>query len=186
MMFEILGFTTIEGTIWNSVAYVSLIAIMFGVAYERFRAQIFVFAPLSLLFYSGFFLGDPLFTVGQSLITTSGVLGLCRVRPFAGMVTMVCLLAIASVSLLLMGVFESTMAILGFYGLMGIVFGILLIPAPKAFLLLSVGTMLLITYAFSVGAWVFFTINFVMLIVNMRGYINAVKETSVVHEKNKI
>ncbi len=185
MMLEILGFTTLESTLWNSVAYVSLIAIVFGITYERFRAPILVFAPFMLALYSGFFLKDQLFTIAQLLITVSGLLGMFRVGRPASAITILCLVALTSVSLLILGVFEDKMAIVGYYGLLGIVFGIMFLPEARGFLILTVGTLLLIAYSYSVGAWVFFTLNFILLFANMRGFVKALGEIKTIQDKTQ-
>ena len=172
-MLEILGFTTMESTIWNTGAYASLIAIMFGITYERFRKQIFVIAPFILMLYSGFFLEDRLLAVSQLLITVSGLLGMFSVNYRTRTLVMLCLVPIASTVLLAMGVLNSMVATVGFFGLLGIVFGVLLIPKPKAFLLLVAGTVLLLFYSFSVSAWVFFVLNIFLLFANTAGYVKA-------------
>ncbi len=162
------GFTTLAGVIWNSVAYLAFILIIIGVFSDRYRNILMTFGAAVLALYAAIFLHNPLFAALQTLIVVSGFLQLAKVSKRTAMATMVIFTAVAYLFLALNGSIANIWALLGSLGLLGIAFGLVALPQHNGFLLMATGGVLLIVYAFTVAAWVFFLLNVFFTVANIR------------------
>ncbi|TSC64853.1 MAG: hypothetical protein G01um101491_136, partial [Parcubacteria group bacterium Gr01-1014_91] len=107
------------------------------------------------------------------LITVSGVLQLCHTGRKASVVVMSALTIIALIFLVLGGALQSVAMTVGIGGLLGIAFGIVLLPRGNAFVLMTLGGVLLVGYALVVGAWVFFWLNIFFVFANIKEFFTA-------------
>ncbi len=172
-LFTVFGFTTLESTLWNLVAYAAFISIIVGVLYERFGTMLITIGAAVLALYSAFFLKDAVFAVLQTIITVSGVMRLRRIENTVTAVTIAGLAILALPALVLYGTLQGAAAIAGAGGLLCIAFGIVLLPRSGAYLLMTVGGILLIAYAWNAGAWVFFWLNIFFALANIKEYFAA-------------
>lgn len=154
---EILGFTNLIGVIWNMLAYAAFICIIVGVSSDRYRNFLITLGGGLLAFYAYFFFHNYLFAVLQCLIVISGVLQWKKAKGAA--MVMVVLTAAAYLFLIRIGAIGNIWALIGSFGLLGIVFGLVVLPKRYGFMLMAVGGALLVIYAFPTRAWVFFFLN---------------------------
>ncbi len=169
-LLTVLGFTTLESTLWNLASYIAFIGIIVGVLYERWRNILLTVGGATLACYSEFFFKDIVFTALQALLTVSGVMQLARVKHRVSIATMLALTVVVLSLLLLGGALQSMNTVVGVGGLLGITFGIVLLPRRNAFVLMTLGGVLLIAYAWVVGAWVFFWLNIFFALANMKSF----------------
>ncbi len=164
---ELFGFTTVAGGIWNAVSYAAFIAIIIGVFYERHRTALVVIGAGTLALYAGFFLHNILFTALQALIVVSGLLQWTKTPRSIAMTAMTLLTILAYALLAASGVLTDRWALAGSLGLLGIAFGLIALPARSGFWLMAAGGVLLVLYAYTVHAWVFFGLNIVFAVANI-------------------
>lgn len=170
-----LGFTTLESIIWNLAAYAAFVVIIVGVLHERLRNILLTVGGAVLALYSGVFLKDALFATLQTLLTISGVMQLAHIKRGTSIATMLALTTVALVLLVLIEVLQNENAFAGVGGLLGITFGIVLLPRPSAFALMTLGGILLIVYAWTAGLWVFFFLNIFFVLANTKKLIQSSK-----------
>ncbi len=168
MLIEFFGFTTLANSIWNAVAYMAFIGIIIAVLWERYRNVLMTLGAAILASYAGFFLYNPLFTTLQALIVVSGLLQLMKAPKRTSMAVLMTLTVVAYLFLTLSGAVADGWALIGSLGLLGIAFGLAVLPNRYGFLLMAVGGVLLIFYAFAVKAWVFFFLNIFFAVANIR------------------
>jgi len=169
-VFSVLGFTTLEGVIWNSVAYAAVLAIiaaLFLEKYDTLRYTIFAISGVVLVAYSHFSLHDVLFTILQTVITISALFQLLKFKPWSARVSLGLLTFIAIILLVFNGNLNSTLSAVGAVGFIGIAAGVVLLPLRAAFIVMAVGGAFLIGYAWETAAWVFFILNIVFVIANL-------------------
>ena len=166
-LLNLLGFTTVASSAWNTIAYAAFIAIIVGVFYERHRNALFTIGAAVLVAYAYFFLGNPLFATLQVLIMISGLLRWKKVNRRFSIMAMLMLTALAYAYLYLTGAIMDIWSLAGSLGLLGIAFGLILLPKRYGFLIMAVGGSLLVFYAFHVAAWVFFLLNIFFAISNI-------------------
>lgn len=163
----LLGFPTIVDSLWNIVSYTAFVAIIAGVFSERYRNRLITFGAAVLAVYAGVFLKNPLFATLQTLICVSGLMQMVQLRRRAAMTAMMVLTSIAYIFLYASGALADTWAVSGSFGLLGIAFGLITLPHRSGFILMALGGVSLITYAFHVGAWVFFLLNIFFAVANI-------------------
>ncbi|HEY4497283.1 MAG TPA: hypothetical protein VJC20_00795 [Candidatus Paceibacterota bacterium] len=166
-IFDLLGFTTVENSIWNAISYGAFVAIIIGVFSERFRNILITLGAVVLAIYAEVFLKNPLFATLQTLIVVSGLLQIANLRRHFVVIAMMALTIVAYLFLFLSGVIADGWVLAGSFGLLGIAFGLVTLPNRFGFLLMASGGVLLIIYAFRVGAWVFFLLNIFFIIANL-------------------
>ena len=167
---DFFGFTDPVSGIWNTVAYTAFIGIIIGVLWERCRDALITLGALALALYAGMFLHNPVFAALQALIVVSGLLKLAASPKRVAMGIMIALTVAAYLSLALSGAIVDAWALVGSFGLLGIAFGLTVLPKNYGFLLMAAGGVLLIFYGFAVEAWVFFSLNIVFAIVSIRNW----------------
>lgn len=167
------GFTTPVSTLWNLAAYGGFICIIVGVLYERMRNILIVFGSAVLAFYSALFLKDAVFAALQTLIAVSGVMQIFHCKRKTSTMTMVVLTVVALSLLIFGGALQSIATIVGVLGLLGIAFGIVFLPRRSAFVLMTIGGILLTAYAWTFGAWVFFWLNIFFALANIKEFRSA-------------
>ena len=158
-LIEILGFTTLENGIWNTVSYLAFTSIIIGVFWERGRNILITIGAGALALYAGIFLHNYLFTALQVLIIVSGVLQWLKVSQRPAMITVTFLTIATYVFLAFNGIISNTWAFTGSLGLLGIAFGLIILPKHYGFIIMAIGGVFLVLYAFNVQAWVFFLLN---------------------------
>lgn len=164
---EFFGFTTLASSIWNATAYIAFVGIIIGVS-SRYRNILITIGAGILAVYAGIFLHSPLFTALQALIVVAGFLQLAKVPERSAMVTMVLLTVAAYALLLFIGAIVNAISLVGSFGLLGIAFGLAVLPRHYGFLLMAIGGVLLFVYAFTVAIWVFFFLNIFFAFENIR------------------
>ncbi len=165
---EFFGFTTPASSIWNVAAYAAFVGIIIGVSSERYRNILFTIGAGILALYAGIFLHNPLFTALQTLVVISGLLQLAKVSKRPTMVAMVTFTIAAYILLVWSGAIVNAVSFVGSFGLLGIAFGLAVLPRHYGFLVMAVGGALLVVYAFTVAAWVFFFLNIFFAFENIR------------------
>lgn len=174
-LFTVLGFTTLESTLWNLAAYVAFVGIIVGVLYEPLRNHLITAGAAILAAYSALFLHNPMFAALQTIIAVSGAMQLWRVPSWHATNTILTLTVIA-VSVLVFGcASHGNQTMLGVIGLVGIAFGLVLAPRRSGFGLMAAGGVLLVAYAWIVGAWVFFWLNIFFALANVKEIVAAKK-----------
>ena len=168
-----LGFTTLQSTLWNLAAYAAFVGIIVGVLYERARNILLTVGGGMLACYSAFFLKNTLFPPLQIIVTVSGALQLYRVDRRKTIVTMSALTFATLVVLTFIGALQNAILVVGIGGLLGIALGIMLLPRRSAFALMTTGGILLVAYAWSSGAWVFFWLNIFFALANIKELVTA-------------
>ncbi|GMQ95274.1 MAG: hypothetical protein BMS9Abin13_387 [Patescibacteria group bacterium] len=166
-LLEFLGFTTIASIVWNAISYIAFIAIIVGVFSERYRNTLITLGAVALAPYAWIFLDSSLFATLQVLIVVSGILQLTKVSKRPAVIVMLTLTTAAYVFLFAGGAIVDAWALMGSFGLLGIVFGLTVLPKRYGFVLMIAGGVLLIFYAFHTAAWVFFFLNIFFSIANL-------------------
>ena len=156
---------------WNVVSYAAFIAIIIGVFSETYRNTLITLGAAVLAVYAGIFLKNPLFATLQALIVVSGFLQWAKLRRYYAMIAMAALTVVAYSFLYLSGAIADGYALVGSLGLLGIAFGLVTLPNRSGFLLMAFGGILLVIYAFHVGAWVFFFLNIFFTIANLHTWV---------------
>jgi len=162
-----LGFTTVANSIWNATSYVAFTIIIVGVFSERYRNILITLGAAALAVYALVFLKNPLFATLQTLIVISGLLQMVKLRRNFAVTAMIVLTVVAYAFLHLSGAITGGWALVGSFGLLGIAFGLIILPERYGFLLMAAGGLLLIVYAFHVAVWVFFFLNIFFAIANI-------------------
>ncbi|MDO8743245.1 MAG: hypothetical protein Q7J30_01645 [Candidatus Azambacteria bacterium] len=157
----------IPDDLWNAVSYLAFIMIIVGIFWQRCRNWLITMGAIALAVYAAIFLQNTLLTTLQIVIAISGILQLCRVsRKIAMRVMIGC-----TIAAYLFLIFENTIAddwsFIGSLGLLGIAFGLTMLPKRYGFLVMAAGGLLLIGYSFVIGAWVFFFLNIFFFIANL-------------------
>ena len=170
---EFFGFATLTSGLWNAAAYAAFIGIIVGVLYERYRNTLFAIGAATLALYAGVFLQNSLFTALQMLVFISALLQWTKVSKRkegrykdVPMVTLTVLAIVAGFFLLVSGAIVDVWALVGSFGLLGIAFGLAMLPRQNGFLVMAVGGVLLVFYAFAVEVWVFFFLNIFFALAN--------------------
>lgn len=164
---NVLGFTSVSSTLWNLLAYAAFVLIIVGVASERFRNAFTASGALALAAYANFFLHNDVFAILQTLVFLSVVFQMTGLPRESLFVSMLALTVGAYVYLLTSGTIHDVWAFIGSLGLLGIMIGLMALPKRSAFLIMAGGGALLVLYAYTAGAWVFFFLNIVYVCVNM-------------------
>ncbi len=170
-LLEFFGFTTLWGIVWNAAGYLAFISIIIGVFSERYRNALITFAAGALALYSGIFLHNPLFTALEILIVISGLLQWTKISKRRAVAIMVMLTGLAYLLLLGGGAITDAWSFVGSLGLLGIAFGLIILPKPFGFVLMAAGGVLLVVYGFAVEAWVFFFLNIFFVFANIRTWL---------------
>lgn len=166
-LLEFLGFTTLEGIIWNSVAYISVLAIVYAVLFEKGRFVVFAIAGALLALYSHFFFHSVLFTTLQVVVSISAILQVLKVDAFSQKVLLAFITFYAFVFLFTQGELNTALNMVGAFGFLGIAVGIIMLPRVHAFLVMALGGGALIVYAFALSAWPFFVLNVFYTMANV-------------------
>lgn len=166
ILLQFLGFTTTSGIIWNTLAYIAFVGIIIGVYWEKYRNSIITMGALILMFYASTFLNNRLFEVLQMLIVISGILQLISL-PKKFSIGILTLVTIAALNLLLGEIISNIWAFIGSLGLLGMAFGLIILPKRFGFLVMAMGGAFLTIYAFTVAAWVFFFLNAFFAVSNI-------------------
>ena len=167
---DFLGFATVAGTVWNAVSYAAFIVIIIGVYSERHRNTLITLGAAVLALYAGIFLKNPLFATLQTLIVISGLLKLTKFSRRISMAAIILLTAAAYAILYGGGVITDTWSLMGSFGLLGIALGLATLPRRYGFILMAIGGLFLIAYAFQVSVWVFFLLNIFFAIANIQAW----------------
>ncbi|KKS88385.1 hypothetical protein A2567_00230 [Candidatus Azambacteria bacterium RIFOXYD1_FULL_42_11] len=165
---QFLGFTTTTGIIWNSLAYIAFIGIIIGVSSEQYRNWLITIGALVLAFYASIFLHDPLFTILQSIVVFSGFSQLLYRPKLYTTLALILATFLSYLFLILNGEIANIWSFIGSLGLLGIAFGLIILPKRFGFLVMAVGGVFLTIYAYTVSAWVFFFLNIFFAIVNVK------------------
>lgn len=175
-LIQFLGFTTLASSIWNVVAYIAFIGIIIGVSLEKYRNWFITIGALVLVFYAGIFLHDPLFTILQSMIVFSGFLELTKTPKRLATKSLILAVLLLYAILLKNGVIADMWSFIGSLGLLGIAFGLIILPKRFGFLVMAMGGAFLTIYAYTVSAWVFFLLNIFFARANVKKwYKNKIK-----------
>lgn len=166
-LIEFFGFTDFTNALWNTVGYLALIIIIIGVFSERYRNILITVGAGVLAYYAGIFLHNPMFATLQALIVFSGLLSITGTPKRPAMFIMIALTAAAYLFLITDGAIVDAWTFMGSLGLLGIAFGLIILPKHYGFILMAVGGTLLVIYAFAVAAWVFFFLNIFFIIANI-------------------
>lgn len=156
--------------VWNIVSYSAFIVIIVGVFSEKYRNIFFTLGSAALAAYAAVFLNNPLLTVLQILIVISGILQLLKTSRFMTMLMMSVFTITGYLALFDNGLIGDTWPLVGSFGLLGIAFGIAMLPNRYGFITMASGGVLLTLYAFIVSAWVFFFLNIFFTVANVRTY----------------
>lgn len=168
-LIQFLGFTTLTSSAWNAVAYIAFIGIIIGVSSERYRNLLFTVGAFVLALYASIFLHNQLFATLQMVIVVSGFLQLLKFSDSRFSIGLLSLFTLASyLNLTLNGVVSEIWSFIGSLGLLGIAFGLVVLPKRFGFLIMTMGGIFLVIYAFTVSAWVFFFLNIFFAIVNIK------------------
>lgn len=165
-LLDFLGFSNPVGVVWNLAAYLGMIIITVAVCFDKYRNQFFVWGPLILLLYAWLYLGDPILTGLQLIVTISGALNLIGVKKEAPCV-IVFLTIVIYIFLLITGQFSNLWFWLGSFGLLGIAVGLIQLPHKRGFSVMALGGLLIAIYAFALQIWVFFVLNTVFFTANI-------------------
>lgn len=166
MLAEFLGFTNLESTLWNLAAYIAFAAVITGVLYERWINVLYLPAAVALGLYAGMFIGNPVFAALQSVIGVSAFAGLTKFSKKTSNWIVGLAAAGACIYLLQTGALADYWAVLGSLGLLGIAFGLVVLPHRKGFLLMVLAGIFLTGYAYESKAWVFFFLNAFFVVVS--------------------
>lgn len=170
LLAEFLGFTSLNSSLWNVISYLAFIMIIVGVFYERYRNWLITMGAIALAIYAAAFLQNTLLTTLQIVITISGVLQLCQVSRNSAMRTMIGCTIAAYLFLIFKNAVADIWSFIGSLGLLGIAFGLTILPKRCGFLIMATGGLLLVAYSFVIGAWVFFFLNIFFFIANIRAW----------------
>ena len=170
MFLDFFGFTTITNSVCNIVSYIAFVAIIAGALSERYRNMLIVSGAVILAAYAEIFLKNPLFAALQALIIVSGILQWAKLRRYYAMIIMIMLTAAVYVFLYLSGAIADGYALIGSFGLLGIAFGLVILPKHYGFLFMAAGGLLLVIYAFHTAAWGFFFLYIFFSIANMHAW----------------
>jgi len=163
-----LGFTSTHNAIWNSVGYIAFVIIIVGVFSERYRNLFITTGAFVLAVYAKVFLHNALFTVLQSLIVVSGILNWTKIQKKFSVGIMLCITVVAYIFLIVGNHITNVWALIGSVGLLGIAFGLIILPKSLGFIFMAVAGALLVIYAFAVEAWVFFLLNIFFAFANIQ------------------
>ena len=178
-LIEIFGFTTLENSVWNATAYLAFINIIVGVFWERGRNTLITIGAGTLSLYAGVFLHNYLFTALQVLIVISGILQWIKISQRPAMITMTLLTVATYIFLATNGIINDIWAFTGSLGLLGIAFGLIILPKHYGFIIMAMGGVFLVLYAFNVQAWVFFLLNIFFAIANIYTWRKVITNKSV-------
>ena len=165
---ELLGFTSFAGSLWNAASYLAFIAIIIGVFWERYRNWLITLGAAVLGIYAAAFLQNTLLAILQTVIVFSGILQLFKTPRRSAMFVMITLTIGAYIFLILTNSITDAWAFVGSLGLLGIAFGLTILPKRYGFLVMAAGGLLLVAYSFVIGAWVFFLLNIFFFVANIR------------------
>ena len=155
------------GIIWNAAAYLAFVAIIIGVFSERYRNWFITVGAFVLMFYARFFLHNQLFASLQALIVISGCLQLLGVPKRFSIGLLILLTAGSYLNLALNCAINNIWAFIGSLGLLGIAFGLIILPKRFGFRVMAIGGVFLIIYAHTVSAWGFFFFNIFFIFANI-------------------
>ena len=167
-LIQFLGFTTLTSSLWNMAAYIAFIGIIIGVSWEKYRNLLVTIGAFVLVFYAGIFLHDPLFVISQCVIVFSGILQLTKTSKRTATKSLILATLLSYAILLKNGAIADIWSFIGSLGLLGIAFGLIILPKRFGFLVMAVGGVFLTIYAYTVSAWVFFLLNIFFAIVNVK------------------
>ena len=170
---ELVGFDTPLGIFWNGVAYAAFAAIIWAFQKNRHINQTVFVCGIVLGIYAYWFLHNHLLAINQGLIAISALLLLIKVSRFRTIMIMAVLTTAAVVWLMQHGYFANITAVIGTAGLVGIAFGLILIPFSFGFATLVVASVLLSIYSYDAAAWVFLLLNIYFACLNICNYKNA-------------
>lgn len=168
MLTEILGFTSFNDGLWNTVSYLAFIMIIVGVFWERCRNWLITTGAVALTIYAAAFLQNTLLATMQVVIIISCIVQLCRVSRNAAMLTMVGGTIAAYLFLIFKNAIADIWSFVGSLGLLGIAFGLTMLPKHYGFLVMAAGGLFLVLYSFVIGAWGFFFLNIFFVTANFR------------------
>lgn len=161
-----LGLNTSAG-LWSMASYLAFVVIIIGVFWERYRNLLVTLGAVVLVFYAGIFLKNPLFAALQSLIVLAGALKFSKLSERFAMGAMITTTVLAYIFLVSNDAINDVWSLIGSLGLLGIAFGLAVMPERYGFILMAAGGALLVAYAFAVAAWVFFSLNILFFFANV-------------------
>lgn len=167
-LIQFLGFMTLTSSIWNIAAYIAFIGIIIGVSSERDRNLLFTVGAFVLALYASIFLNNQLFATLQIVVMISGFLQLFKFSKRFSIGLLILFTAASYLNLALNGTISDIWSFIGSLGLLGIAFGLIILPKRFGFLVMALGGAFLTIYAFTVFAWVFFLLNIFFAIVNIK------------------
>ncbi len=170
---EFLGFTSPASTLWNAISYLAFLVIIIGVFWERYRNWFVTLGGAALGIYAAAFLQNTVLTTLQAIITISGILQLLKTSRPRAIAIMTALSALAYLYLIASNSIANMWAFIGSLGLLGIAFGLIILPKRCGFLVMAAGGLLLVGYAFAVSAWVFFFLNIFFFAANLHTWKSA-------------
>ena len=164
---EFLGFTSLESSLWNTASYLAFIIIIIGVFWQRGRNWLITLGAAALGVYAMVFLRNTVLATLQIVIVFSGILQLSKTPRRPAMFAMVLFTMEAYIFLILMKSITNLWSFIGSLGLLGIAFGLIILPKRYGFLIMAAGGLLLVAYSFVISAWVFFFLNIFFFVANI-------------------
>lgn len=162
---SILGFTDTVSILWHLLAYTAMILTIIAVVSEKRRNQFFICASLALLFYSWFYLHNPILASLQIVVATSGVLNLLHIKKSAFFVVGLAIIVFAI--LLATGQIHGLWAWVGAFGLFAVALGLTRLPNKQGFALMALGALLITVYSFALQVWVFVVLSIIFFTANV-------------------
>ncbi len=163
---KLLGFTDLISVLWNLSAYFGMTLIILAVISDKWRNQFLVWAPLILLPYAWFYLGNHILASLQIVVAVSAILNLVNVKKIAPFIVFVLTIIVYTVLLIAKHI-SGVWLWIGSFGFLGIALGLTQLPHKKGFIIMSLGALLIVVYAFALQIWVFFVLNLIFFVVNL-------------------
>lgn len=164
---ELLVFASFRSGAWNMLSYAALIAIIVGIASERNRAMLYTLGSAALAAYAAVFLHSIFWAVLNALVIVSGILQWIKAGRRITMAIMTILAILAYGFIWHVGAIADVWALFGSFGLLGLAFGLAVLPNRYGFLIMAAGGLLLIIYAFITAVWIIFVLNIIFVIVDI-------------------
>lgn len=155
-----------EITLWNVVAYCAFGVTIAGVLWKKHGGALITLGAFVLGFYAWLYLHNPLLASLQGLIVISGIFQIGKVAKLPAGIILGLLATIFSVQLIQLGALSSLSSVCGLFGLLLVVFGLLVFPWTSSFFLMAIGSLFLAVYSYFGGAWVFLGLNVAFFFIN--------------------
>lgn len=151
-----LGFISLWSTVFHSLAYAGLIICTRGIVDKKRQAWLFLFG-VSLLLSFALYGGDPIFIGAQSIIALASLMRVRGVQDAPLITFAVAILTFAD--LFINGHLNSGVQQLGSAAMLGLAFGVALVPKTGGNALLAIGGSLMTYYAYLVWSLPFLVLN---------------------------